>query len=90
MLEESVVYQDILRKGRKQGKQSGLQEGLQQGESKFALLVLEERFGKLAPKLRKQIECLPAPQLEALGKALVYFKEPEELTAWLQKNTAVN
>ncbi len=86
MLEESVIYQDILRKGRKQGKQSGLQEG----ESKFALLVLEERFGKLAPKLRKQIEHLPAPRLEALGKALVYFKEPEELTAWLQKNTAVN
>ncbi len=82
MLEESVIYQDILRKGER--------KGLRQGESKFALLVLEERFGKLAPKLRKQIEHLPAPQLEALGKALVYFKEPEELTAWLQKNTVVN
>jgi predicted transposase YdaD len=90
MLEESVVYQDILRKGRKQGRQSGLQEGLQQGESKFALLVLDERFGKLAPELRKQIECLSAAQLEALGKALVYFKEPEELIAWLQQNAAMS
>ncbi len=86
MLEESVVYQDILRKGRKQGKQSGLQEG----ESKFALLVLDERFGKLAPELRKQIECLPAPQLESLGKALVYFKEPAELIVWLQQNAVVS
>ena len=32
MLEESVVYQDILRKGKRQGKQEGLQEGLQEGE----------------------------------------------------------
>ena len=53
MLEESVVYQDILPKGKRQG--------VQQGESKFALLVLEERFGKLAPKLRKQIECVYLP-----------------------------
>jgi predicted transposase YdaD len=86
MIEESVVYQDILRKG----KRRGLQEGVQRGESKFALLVLEERFGRLAPKLRKQIEHLPAPQLEALGKALLYFKEPEELTAWLQQQVTVN
>jgi predicted transposase YdaD len=76
MLEESVVYQDILQKGE------------QRGERKFALLQLEERFGKLSPKSRKQIEHLSAGQLEELIKALLYFEGPDELLTWLKKNAA--
>jgi predicted transposase YdaD len=76
MLEESVIYQDILQKGE------------QRGERKVALLQLEERFGKLSPKIRKQIERLPAKQLEELIKALLYFKGSDELIAWLKRNNA--
>lgn len=80
MLEESVIYQDIL--------QEGEQQGLLKGERKFALLQLEERFGKLSPKIRKQIEHLPAEQLEELIKALLDFKGPDELIAWLKQHNA--
>ncbi len=80
MLEESVIYQDILQKGE--------QQGLLKGERKFALLQLEERFGKLSPKIRKQIEHLPAEQLEELIKALLDFKGPDELIAWLKQHNA--
>ena len=85
MLEESVIYQDILRKGKRQGKQ----EGLQEGERRFALLMLEERFGKLSPKIREQLDQLSALQLEALGKALLSFQEPKELTRWFRKNATI-
>jgi predicted transposase YdaD len=76
MLEESVVYQDILQKGE------------QRGEKKLAMLQLEERFGKLAPKIRKQIEHLPIERLEELGRALLHFKERDDLIAWLKRNNA--
>lgn len=79
-MEESVVYQDILQKGE--------QRGVLKGERKFALLQLEERFGKLSPKIRKQIEHLPAEQLEELIKALLCFKGSDELIAWLKRNNA--
>ena len=89
MLEESVVYQDILRKGRKQGKQSGLQEGIQQGLQQGLLTIvqqqLERRFGKLSSAARHQIERLTVAQLEALGVALLEFQTPRDMQAWLQQ-----
>lgn len=75
-MEESVVYQDILQKGE------------QRGERKFALLLLEERFGKLSPKIRKQIERLPAERLEEFCRALLHFKGLDELIAWLRQHNA--
>jgi predicted transposase YdaD len=90
MLEESVVYQDILQKGERRGEQRGLQQGLQQGmeqgERKLAMLQLEERCGQLSPKIRKQIEHLPAEQLEELGKALLDFQSKQDLTRWLRQH----
>ncbi len=74
MLEESVVYQDILQKGE------------QKGERKLAMLQLEERFGKLSPKIRKQIEHLPVEQIEELGKALLGFQSKQDLTRWLRQH----
>ncbi len=85
MLEESVVYQDIYQKGEQRGEQRGLQRGVEQGERKLAMLQLEERFGKLSPKIRKQIEHLPAEQLEELGKALLNFQSKQDLTLWLKE-----
>lgn len=82
MLEESVVYQDILQKGERRGEQRGLVKG----ERKLVVLLLEERFGKLSLQVRKQIERLTAAQLEELGKALLHFKGPAGLSAWLKQN----
>ena len=82
MLEESSVYQDILQKGERRGEQRGVRKG----ERKLVLLQLEERFGKLSLQVRKQIERLPAEQLEELGKALLHFRRSDELIAWLKRN----
>ncbi len=82
LLEESVVYQDILQKG----EQRGLQQGLEQGKRRLVMLLLEERCGKLSPKIRKQLERLPAEQLEGLGKALLKFQGKQDLTRWLRQH----
>ena len=55
MLEESVVYQDILQKGVQQGLQQGVQQGLQR-ERNLVLRQLERLLGKLPVRTRKQIE----------------------------------
>ena len=88
MLEESVIYQDILRKGKRQGKQEGKQEGLQEGlqqglqrERKLVVQVLERVLGELSVRTRNQ--------LEQLGEALVEFNSEKALTAWLKQHTAV-
>jgi len=90
MLEESVVYQDILQKGVQQGLQQGLQQGVQQGreqgEKSLVLRQLERLLGKLPATTREQIEGLGLEQLEALGEALIEFKSEHDLTNWLKQN----
>lgn len=89
MLEESVVYQDILQKGRRRGLQEGLQKGLrkgvEQGERKVALSLLERRFGKLSQTVRRQIDQLVGEQLEALCEELLDFQTKADLTRWLKQ-----
>ena len=85
MLEESVVYQDILQKGLQQGLQQGLQR-----ERRLVMRLLERLIGKLSTKTRKQIEELNAEQLEELGEALVDFNSEKDLTAWIEQHTTVH
>lgn len=75
MLEQSVIYQDIL------------QRGIPVGELKVVLLMLEHRFGKLTRPMRKQIEGLPITQVEALGKASYSFTNKSDLRSWLKQTT---
>jgi predicted transposase YdaD len=82
MLEESVIYQDILQRG----VQRGLQQGLQQGERRAALLQLEQRFGKLTPSVRQRIEQLALAELDALCKALLDFQSKQDLSRWLRQH----
>ncbi len=86
MLEESVVYQDIFRKGRRSGVKEGLKEGLAEGERKLALRLLEKRFGKLSASLRQKIDQLVSEQVEALGEALLDFKTKQDLASWLAQS----
>ncbi len=82
MLEESVVYQDILRKGRKQG----VQQGAEQEVRKVALRLLERRFGKLSRTAQQKIERLVKEQMEVLCEALLDFQNKEDLTRWLKQH----
>jgi predicted transposase/invertase (TIGR01784 family) len=90
MLEESVVYQDILQKGRRRGLQEGRQEGRQEGAEeearKVAMRLLELRFGKLSRTIQRQIERLVVEQLEALCEAQINFQTKHDLNRWLKQH----
>ena len=79
MLEESVIYQDILQKGSAQGRELA---------KHFLLRLLEQTLGKLSTKTRKQVEQLNVQQLSALDEAQPKFKSEKELTAWLKQHIA--
>jgi len=81
MLEESVVYQDILQKGAERGFRR--LRNLVMGQ-------LDQLLGKLSAKTRKQVEELSIEQLEELGKALLKFKSEKDLTAWLKQRAATH
>ncbi len=87
MLEQSVIYQDILQKGELRGLQKGELRGISLGELKIVLMQLEHRLGVLTRPLRKQIEALPVTQIEALGKAAFDFTSKDDLRRWLKQAT---
>ena len=87
MLEESVVYQEILQRGVQQGVQQGLEQGERRGEQKIVLRQLNRRFGLLPTPLEQRITKLSLARLEALSDALMELENLEDLRNWL-KNRA--
>ena len=95
ILEDSSVYQLIVRKGLQEGRelglqqglQEGLEEGLQQGRQQEAatllLRMLQRRCGPLSPNQRDTIHAMSLDRLEQLGDALLDFQGPADLAAWL-------
>lgn len=79
MLEESVIYQDILQKGLAQGREL---------ELRMMLDLLELTLGKLSANTRKLVERLSHKQLAALVEARPKFKSEKELTVWLKQHIA--
>jgi len=75
IMQESVIYQDILQKGEQRGKK---QEALA-----LIMRLLTRRLGAIAPQLEDQIRGLSVPQLEDLGEALLDFSSETDLTSWL-------
>ncbi|MEH2466944.1 DUF4351 domain-containing protein [Nostoc sp.] len=73
-MQESVVYQRIIR------------QGIEQGRREEALSVimrqLPRRIGIVALELRSQIEALSLTQLEDLSEALLDFSTAADLTSW--------
>jgi hypothetical protein len=45
--------------------------------------LLQRRCGGLTPSQEARIRALPLPQLEALAEALLDFRGPADLEAWL-------
>jgi hypothetical protein len=71
IMQESVIYQDIVQK-----------EAL-----KMITRLLKRRFGDVNDSLMTQVRELSADDLEDLGEALFDFSEIADLVAWLeQKN----
>ncbi|XHR84658.1 MAG: Rpn family recombination-promoting nuclease/putative transposase [Gloeotrichia echinulata GP01] len=79
IMQESVIYQDILQKG----LQQGLQQGEQQGEVAVILRQLTRRFGAIAPEIDQQIRALSITQLEDLAEALLDFTSLSDVINYL-------
>ncbi|EGJ33983.1 hypothetical protein LYNGBM3L_20510 [Moorena producens 3L] len=75
-MQESVVYQRIIRQGLEQGKRN---------EVKLIIRLLNRRLGQINPQLQNQIEELSFDQLEDLGEALLDFETEVDLTNWLHQ-----
>ena len=79
ILEESVVYQDIFRKGLLDARASAIEAG----KRKFVQRLLKKLFGKLPTSMRQKVDKLSGEQIEALAMALLDFKTIDDLKAWL-------
>ncbi|MDZ8242108.1 MAG: Rpn family recombination-promoting nuclease/putative transposase [Nostoc sp. ChiQUE01a] len=78
LMQESVVYQRIIRQGIEQGRK---EEALS-----VVLRQLTRRIGTIAPELRSHIEALSVTQLEELSEALLDFSTAADLAGWLQNH----
>jgi predicted transposase YdaD len=85
ILEDSTVYQYIVRKGLAEGRALGLEQGRQQEASALLLRLLERRCGPLPPSQRATIHAMPLARLEELGDALLDFQGPHDLLLWLEQ-----
>ena len=86
MLEESVIYQDIFKKGFRKGLQrAAVAKGMEQEARKVAIRLLERRFGKLSQTARRRIEHLAVERSEALCDALLDFQSKNDLTRSLKQ-----
>ena len=74
VMQESVIYQDIKQKGKKEGKLS------------LSMLLLNQRFGDLESSIVEKVEVLSVEKLEALCVALFNVTEIDDLIAWLEEN----
>jgi predicted transposase/invertase (TIGR01784 family) len=76
-LRETKVYQEALQEGEQRGALR---------EQSLILRQLSRRVGTLAPGIEAQVQALDLPKLEALGEALLDFKEMDDLVGWLSEN----
>jgi predicted transposase YdaD len=75
IMQESVIYQDILQKGEERGKK---QEALA-----LILRQLRRRFSAIESEIEQQIRTLSITQLEELAEALLDFNSQSDLVNYL-------
>jgi predicted transposase YdaD len=73
IMQESVIYQDILQKGK------------QQEALTFCMSLLDERFGEIDSSIIERVQVLNKEQLEALGRALLRILSIPDLVTWLDQ-----
>jgi predicted transposase YdaD len=72
IMQESVIYQDILQKG----------------EERTIIRQLNRRFGEIDSSLIDRIKLLLIEKLDTLAEALLDFSALSDLVAWLEQNTS--
>lgn len=76
IMQESVIYQDILQKGKQQEALS------------LCISLLSERFGEIEESISQKVQILKTEQLEALCRALLRMPGIDDLMFWLEENTS--
>ena len=72
IMQESVIYQDILQKG----------------EERAIIRQLNRRFGEINSLLSDRIKELPIEKLDTLAEELLDFSALSDLQAWLEENAS--
>lgn len=85
--EKREVVMEIVTSWTEEGIRQGLEQGRVEGRRVEALELvrrqLVRRLGTLPPEADQRLGALPVDQLEALAEALLDFRDPTHLTAWL-------
>ncbi|BAZ85629.1 DUF4351 domain-containing protein [Dolichospermum compactum] len=79
IMQESVIYQDILQKGEQKGEKIGEQKEA----VRFLNRLLNRRFGEMDSFIVERIRLLPTEQLEILGEEFLDFAGISDLVTWL-------
>ncbi len=77
VMQESVIYQDILQKGQQQGQQ--------QEAFRFLMRQLNRRFGEIDASIIERIRGLSTEQLEVLGEEFMDFSAISDLVTLLEQ-----
>jgi predicted transposase YdaD len=75
IMQESVIYQDILQKGE------------QKEAFKFLNRLLNRRFGTIDSSVIDRLKVLSTEELEILGEEFLGFTDVSALIAWLDRST---
>ena len=76
IMQESVIYQDILQKGE------------QKEAFRFLNRQLNRRFGEIDSSIFERIRVLSTEELEQLGEEFLDFSNISDLVTWLEQNTS--
>lgn len=82
IMQESVIYQDILQKGE--------QKGEQKEAFRFLNRQLNRRFGEIDSPIIERIRLLSTEQLEVLGEEFLDFSKISDLVHWLDAQISRN
>ncbi len=85
IMQESVIYQDILQKGETKGAKKGIQQGKRQEAYALVVRLLTRKVGTLEPAVQKRIQRLSLVRLETLGEALLDFTTMTDVVTWLDQ-----
>lgn len=86
IMQESVIYQDILQRGERRGELRGKRRGKRLGERRGIIRQLQHRFGEIDEVLMDKIKHLKIKQLDDLATALLDFSQITDLINWLNQH----
>jgi predicted transposase YdaD len=75
IMQESVIYQDILQKGE------------QKEALRYTLRLLNRRFGAIDPAIIDRLQLLSTDRLELLGEDFLSFSDVTNLREWLDRQS---